>query len=468
MLVSEILIYGLALWLGLYLIGRDVANPRLRFAGLGLIAFALGLANDVLATQAPTPSIGLSLMRMGAPLLFLPGLFWFSAALHLLAEGSAFRERLVQIWKYGWLAAAASLYALGVGSDLVFDITAGAFQIRPGYFLFSALVLFPLLLALFFMGRVLSTTRMKAPVGVLLVGTIFLTLSTGLLVSPFGWLPRAWAVSLIGVDLLLLGVAIAGFDAFDQGEALLPDLIRSLDFSFFTVLLFAGQVALAIIVATGLTFSMLVLLLSTMAAAIAVQTLSDPVQTALDRLAFAGSPRLRKSRSDLRAAASALPRLDESLDLQALEDEEFMRVTRYALSHFGNLPRLAASPLTRLPLVEARLAEHGSSGNTLERAAALKAILADSIERLKPRNQDDFGTSDEWRYYNALYFPYVVGLKPYSRRAVHDGLDTVAREALEWLRTYVPERTLHNWQNTAAELVAQDLRERSKEVMGAR
>ena len=39
-------------------------------------------------------------------------------------------------------------------------------------------------------------------------------------------------------------------------------------------------------------------------------------------------------------------------------------------------------------------------------------------------------------------------------------LDPAAQEALDWFRTYIPERTLYNWQNAAAKLVAQDLRER--------
>lgn len=38
MLVLEITTYALALWLGLYLIGRDPAKPQLRYAGLGLVA----------------------------------------------------------------------------------------------------------------------------------------------------------------------------------------------------------------------------------------------------------------------------------------------------------------------------------------------------------------------------------------------------------------------------------------------
>jgi hypothetical protein len=47
----------------------------------------------------------------------------------------------------------------------------------------------------------------------------------------------------------------------------------------------------------------------------------------------------------------------------------------------------------------------------------------------------------------------------YCRRDVHD-IDPAARQALDWFRASVPERTLHNWQNAAARLVAQDLRAR--------
>jgi hypothetical protein len=146
--------------------------------------------------------------------------------------------------------------------------------------------------------------------------------------------------------------------------------------------------------------------------------------------------------------------------LDALDEAQFVHLTRRALSHLHDLPRLAAGPLTRLPAVEARLAARGGADNTLERAAALKEVLTESVARLKPPAAAAFGRSDEWRFYNALYFPYVVGLKPYSRRAAQDGLNPAAREALAWFRTYVPERTLHNWQNAAAQLVARDLRER--------
>ncbi len=99
--------------------------------------------------------------------------------------------------------------------------------------------------------------------------------------------------------------------------------------------------------------------------------------------------------------------------------------------------------------------------DTLQRATELRAVLSESIERLKPEKDGRFGTTDQWRHFNALYYPYVVGIKPYSRRTPGTALDEVTTEALEWFRDQVPQRTLYNWQNGAAMLVAQDLRERS-------
>ncbi|MFP4437957.1 MAG: hypothetical protein ACLFVO_11985 [Chloroflexaceae bacterium] len=311
------------------------------------------------------------------------------------------------------------------------------------------------------MGLVAYTRRTARPArlfSLILVITLFLTLGTGLLLFPLNWLPRTWSVLAIGIDLELLGLAIAVLDAFDEGETLLPDMLRSFVAAGFLALLFGLQIVLLMLVNTGLTFATLVLLLTTIATAILIQTFASYVQTLLDRLAFARLPRLRQARADLRTQAEALPRINQELALPDLDEAEFARLMRRALSHYGDLPRLATSPLTNLPIIKVRLMERNARDDPLERAVELKALLAGSIGRLKPRGPDDFGTSDEWRYYNALYFPYVVGLKPYSRRATHSDLDPPARTALEWFRTSVPERTLYNWQNAAARLVAQDLR----------
>jgi hypothetical protein len=303
----------------------------------------------------------------------------------------------------------------------------------------------------------------KRPLSLLLAASLFFGLGMGMILLPvFDWFSPEVELVAIGFDLMLLGLVIVLLDAFDEGEALLPDVLRSLGFSAFAAVLFGGQALLIMLINERISPEMLALLLALVTTAIATQTFSDPLQDALDRLIFARFPRRGQERAQLRAAASAVSRVDEGLDLLALDEDEFAKLTRKALSYYGDLNRLASNPLTHLPIIDARL---DGTDSTLARAAELKALLTESIDRLKPRDGSDFGTSDEWRYYNALYFPYVAGIKPYSRHAEHDDLDSAVQDALGWFRTYVPERTLYNWQNAAARLVAQDLREQVQSVL---
>jgi hypothetical protein len=181
----------------------------------------------------------------------------------------------------------------------------------------------------------------------------------------------------------------------------------------------------------------------------------------VDQIAFFNAPELRRARAVQRAEDNAAQRLDAARNPLDLPSKEFDRLTRRALSQMGNLPKLASSPLTRLPLVTQRLLQNGQAEGTLARAAELKTVLTESIVKLQPRDEGVFGTTDAWRHYNALYFPYVVGLRPYSRRAIHD---EAYEAALDWFRTQVPERTLYNWQTAAARLVARDLRERARQI----
>jgi hypothetical protein len=197
--------------------------------------------------------------------------------------------------------------------------------------------------------------------------------------------------------------------------------------------------------------------LLTIALAVALPLLADRWQTLIDSLLLRDVPLWRRERSTLRTAVAALERRDPALTVAHLTPAERERLVRRALSHYGDLGRLAANPLTQLPAVEMRLARQRLPDDTLTRATELRALLEEAIVALKPRGQGDFGTSDAWRYYNALYFPYVVGLRPYSRRAVPSMQPPAAAAALDWLRESVPERTLHNWQTAAARLVAQRL-----------
>lgn len=272
------------------------------------------------------------------------------------------------------------------------------------------------------------------------------------------WLADTPVMYALALPVFVLGVWSAREQARESGEGFLPDMARSYDYALLISAVFGGQVVLAMWLETGATKAMLWLLLGTLTASIITQVYLDRVQDLLDQIAFANIPWLREERSRLREQASILPRVNMT-DPLTMDEDEFARLTRRALSDFGDLTKLATSPLTNLPMVYRRLAEQGVEPTTLERAGELKILLAEAIEQLKPRTGDPYGTTDEWRFYNALYYPYVIGMRPYSSRAVHAFDEASHWEILEWFRTYVPERTLHNWQNATARLVAQHLRE---------
>ncbi|MFD4674738.1 hypothetical protein ACFWNN_33790 [Lentzea sp. NPDC058450] len=262
-----------------------------------------------------------------------------------------------------------------------------------------------------------------------LVGVMF-GLSAGAFL--LGLLPDAITLPSLGIDVVVFGVLVAVTDAVEEGEAIRADMLRSLVIAGFTAVLFGSQV----IFFGGPDL----LVFTTVAAAIAVQVLANPLASVVDRLAV---PAVAAERASLREAAESLPK---RLPLVTEDEAEFAKLTRKALSHYGDLGKLVASPLIALT----------DDGPPLDRAAQLKSMLLASIQRLKPVD-GDFGTSDEWRYYNAVYFYYVKGIRPYSVRTKREDLDAEDRRALQWFVTQVPERTLHNWQNAAARLVAADL-----------
>ena len=292
------------------------------------------------------------------------------------------------------------------------------------------------------------------PRALLIAAAIFFALSVGALVLSLGAVPRQWMLYGIGVDVALLGLAIARLDAFDEGERLWPDLARSGLGALLATGLFGGLLWWA----AGPGPALFVML----AAAIGTQTLGNQLQALLDRLAFARHPALQQAREELRATEAALPRMPAVFDPAGMDDAEFVRITRRALSHYGDLAKLTASPLTHLSAVQQRLERAGSADTPLARATLLKQLLGECIAQLKPAGAAGFGSSDEWRHYNVLHWPYVAGLKPYAVREAlrgeQDALSTDARAALEWFRSAVPERTLYNWQSAAARLVAQQLK----------
>jgi hypothetical protein len=404
-----LLFYGFTLWLGSYLLSRSSNKVTVWLTGWGLIAYALALATQLLQPQF-------------FPILLLaPALLWMGAAVHLIPEAHPARPAILRIW-------AVTAIPLAILTQL------------NGWF--AVLIISGLILCAVVIARLALHARLKNTFALLAVLALFVTLSTGLLILPLNWLPLSWGLALLGSDLILLGLTITAWDAFEEGQAIRGHLMRS----FVAALYYSGALTLLAILFSRDERLLMVLVTF----GILTQTFSSSIQALLDKLTL--SQHTTDERQSLRQTAEALPLLAALGPVEA-DEEQFTRLTRRALSHLSDLPKLAANPLINLPQVAST-----ASTNALDRAHALKSLLVQSIQKLKPRSEAEFGATDEWRYYNSVYFPYVLGLKPYTRRVDHESLDEASRAALDWFQSSVPERTLHNWQNAAAKLIAEDLR----------
>lgn len=444
-------VFTLSWWLGLYLLARDPRKPVLALAATGLCGFALVVALDaVRVVSVAHPGL---LSQIEIYLVAVPGVAWFAVVLELARPPETWRGRATEL----------SLVAVVAAATLVGAGMAGSVEgpLRTGHWVMFAVISASTLGAL--VAAVRRRSQPVSVVGVVVVATLFFALGNAVLIIPLGLVPSWLALASTGFDVLLLGVAVALWDAFDEGQALRADMLRSFAGTFVVAVLFGGQALLGMAVTGGDgpgRTALTVLLFTSLAIAIAINVLADPLAGLLDRLAFSRSPTLRADRAALRSTEAALP-LRSPGPLDHLDDDTFARLTRRALGHYGDLSKLVASPLTQLPVIDERLAARGATDQPLERANELKALLADHIARLKPRDGGEFGTTEQWRYYNSLYFPYVVGVRAYAQNATAAGLDPVARQAWQWFVTEVPQRSLHNWQNAAARLIAADLRSQS-------
>jgi hypothetical protein len=442
------LVFTLSWWLGLYLLARDPRKPVLVLAAIGLCGFAAAVALDAVRVGGHADVLS----PVEIYLVAVPGVAWFAVLLELSRPCDGWRARTGEMLLVAGMGTLTLLGAMLAGSVVG--------PLRAGHVLMSAVISVSTLAAM--VAALVRPAQPRSVAGVVIVATLFFALSNAILIIPLGLVPSWLALASTGFDVCLLGVAVALWDAFDEGQALRSDMLRSFAGSIVVAALFGGQVLIALaltpqegIAKTALT----VLLFTSVAIAIAVQVLANPWAGVLDRMAFWQSPALRADRATLRRTEAALP-LRSADPLDGIDDETFARLTRRALAHYGDLSKLVASPLTALPIIGERLAARGAPDQPLERANELRALLAEHIARLKPRDGGDFGTTEHWRYYNSLYFPYVVGVRAYAQNATAAGLDPTARQAWQWLVTEVPQRSLHNWQNAAARLIAADLRGR--------
>jgi hypothetical protein len=86
-------------------------------------------------------------------------------------------------------------------------------------------------------------------------------------------------------------------------------------------------------------------------------------------------------------------------------DPAFNRMVRDALTHYWGGPKLTESPLLELQVVQDELPDHGNNPSN-----ALRAVLADAIERQRPEGQRSM-TTGEWILYNILELKFIQGVR---------------------------------------------------------
>ncbi|WP_250001896.1 hypothetical protein [Actinoplanes sp. M2I2] len=418
--------FALTWWAACYLAGRDPMRPAALRAAGALLAYAAGVAVWTVDPDGVAAQV----------LLCAPALLWAGAAVALLPSSVPERRQI----DLGWMILGGVFLVMAVALP-----AAG-----------RLVVVAPLLGGLVLLWRFRDQVRPPMLTAALAVAATLYALALAALLLPVDLgpsgpvLPAGLVVAAIGLDLLMLGFLVAVADAADTGERLRPDLIRSATAALVVTVLVGGPVAVTVWAVDDepvLSFLQFAVLAAVMTAA----GLGGPAHRALDLVAFRGDEPLRRNRAALLLLAEALPRRWSRRRLRATAEDDFLRYARQALDNYGDLGRLMRSPLADLPAVDRRLTGRALD-QPLERATELRAVLRDSVDSLRPAGS--FDTTDEWRHYNALHFCTVLGLNPYARGMRTDGLERDARQAVDWMRGYVPRGTLRRWHNEGADLVA--------------
>lgn len=413
---------ALTWWLACYLVGRDPRRPVLWRAAGALASYAVAVAAWTVAPGGAVAQV----------LLCVPALVWAGVAVGLFADDLPERRQIDR----GWLVLSA-----------VFLVTVAALPAAG-----RLIALAPLAGGLVMLWRRDGVRPRMLPAAMTTAAVLYALGLVAVLV-PVDLGSPALVLAAMGLDLLVLGYLVAVADAVDAGERLLPDLRRSAVSAVVAALVVGGLATLTMLAAPERR-SVTVLQFLLVVAVMSYAGLAGPARRGLDRLAFLHDERLRLDRAALLLLADALPRRPERHRLLAVSQEEFRRLTGQALDSYGDLARLLRSPLIDLPGVDRRITGRQAE-KPLARAVELRAVLRENVARLKPDGL--FGTTEEWRPYNALYYCCVRGLRPYDRQLNTDGLDRDDRRAHDWFRRHVPRRLMRQWQRAGADLVAERL-----------
>jgi|GEM_PF-4247284 len=445
----EIVSFFITLTLAGYILSRSRFHPLGLATALGLISYALIMMDLYLADQFGDAAVG-RILWVAYPLpvaLWLRIVFYFREGENLALD---------RAW-WTLVLPITVMFILGgwVGEDVI------NFRERQAGSLFWLFVAYNIVItaiAAAFTQQIYQATSpqdsMRKPFNMLRVaGAGYLMAMLGLIILPFDIV-----FPLLVFDVVVMaGVGII-YDALAEGQTVRRDLIATFIKAVFVALVLITPWVLTV----DWTLTIGIALFITLGAAALGVTLLDELERLLDKWIYQANSENLARRDALRTLlVNSARQVDNPSPITTLDHDEFVRLTRRALSHMPNLPRLAASPLTNMHLISQRVE---SDANTLQRANELRQLLAECIENLRPYPDVTHGTTDDWRFYNALYYPYVAGISPYKRDVFTSELDQQMADVVEWFRQAVPPRTLYNWQNRGAELIADILLEQEQQL----
>lgn len=519
-ILTQVVGFGVCLWLGLYLLVR--AEHRTPLIVVGLVALfgqAAFFGSSVLTFSA----------RHLPTLIWLERSFWWSAVLpvvawlhfsNLIARQSlaAGQHREAPVWTPLLLVAyavAVAIIALGTLSDLFINYSNPIITADERYAYLERGPLYPVQIAflgLMATGALLNLTRalirfrrssepsdraLTQQLRLLVGGAALFLFGALYISSRFNWNREVSVLpGYLALFVALAGVSygIANFGLLLQGKSIRRDFFYNLTGIVLMTMLYITLLSLSDALSTRTVLVLVGLVVLS-------HTTVDSGRRVLDRLFFSRAE--QTARAEARDYATELgtepvvpPTMlqaeqppddvaDEPPDTGALAleppgelatEKAFKSVVRKALTGLKSPPQLAKSPLLTLKLVEQRLAQTGLSDNRLNRVAALRELLIEQIEGLRPRDDSSTHVGEAWRFYNVLYYPYVRELSrkaalAEARRLEKERQRSGQREpgeleqVLAWLAD-VDEDTFYKWQRRASDTIASILWEENHKVVG--
>jgi hypothetical protein len=512
--LAQIIGFGIFMWVGLYVLVRGARRtPLIVVSLIGLFAQAIFFGTGALTDTQTDVRWFIALERWSLWTIVVPAATWFHLS-SLVAQGAhaeaqhapgpIFPPLVVATYTAGTL-----LILFGTTSDLIVDYAhpfgePGAFAIGPG----PGYPFIMIFLALTAAGAWINLVRARQAI-VRSQGTSDHALARQLTVLAGGalfflagalWLTtrKNWSLQIsilpgfvcLFIGLAALGYGVAHFGLLLDGQNIQRDFLYNLTGIALLNLLYGGLLAL-----TGPATVVSALALVTLVTV--THTTFDMGRNVLDRLFF--SPPERDARAEARDYASALgttpvttttPDLEQESDpievqLPLTEQSEssspehaykaFPAQVRKALTSLKSPPQLAKSPLLSLALVERRVARAGQEDNRLNRVVALRELLIEQIEGLRPdADGSTHRVGEAWRFYNVLYYPYVRELSRKSALAEARRLSEERRrngqrepaeleQVLAWLAD-VDEDTFYKWQRRASDTIATILWEENHKI----